>query len=174
MTYFPEDRVLKSVNRERNVTLAEGDDILKIRRIEFPKPAPVAGTLQEDVEATVFYRSNQSGNIKSKTLTVSSIEGAGNKLRLFAEDDSKTYDILTDRNRRIKHRYGDERTIGRVVRVEFPEGHRYQVEIKGLTDEKATEIFGKDTTEVLERAVNGGLKRQEVEVEVTHQGRIDS
>lgn len=172
--YQPDEAVLRSVNRNQNVTLAEGKDILTVTTTEYPKPAPVAGAVQEDVNATVFYRSTQSEAIKSKTLEISTCEGRGDHFRFYGENEDGTdYEIVTDRQRELTLRFGDKRTLGRVVRVEFPEGHRYTVDIKGLTDDDATEIFGRKTTKVLEQAIDGQLDTRDIEVEATHDGQIE-
>lgn len=162
---------LVSLEADSPRTLAEGDEIIQIERVQFPQRAPVEGAVQKDVTATVYYWSPRSDALQSVEINVTRLEESErNPWRIVGKD-------VTDSDRRIEAavRYereitargfgGPEVTLGRTARIEFPEGHRFTVDIGGLKDDR--------TDSAVESIKSRLTKRRGYnDVTVTHEGRI--
>lgn len=171
LAYNPEERRLVSLEGDHPQTLASGDEIHRIERVQFPQRPPVVGAVQEGAEAEVFYFSERSGNLNSVTIEVERVEeNTDNPWRITGKD-------VTDRDRRVEAMVRDERDItskqwaskevhlGKVARVEFPLGHRYVVDIYDLPDDRA----GKAIEKIQKRLTR---RRGYNDVDVSHEGRI--
>jgi hypothetical protein len=171
LAYNPEERRLVSLEGDSPQTLAAGEEIHRIERVQFPQRPPVTGAVQEDVEAEVFYWSDRSENLCSVTIEVERVEeNTNNPWRIRGQD-------VADDDRRIEAMVRDERDItaktwasnevhlGKVARVEFPLGHRYVVDIRDLPDDKASSAI-----ENIQRRLT--KRRGYNNVAVSHDGRI--
>ena len=171
LAYDPEERRLVSLEGDTPQTLASGDEICQIEKVQFPQRPPVKGAVQEGVEANVFYWSNRSETLCSVTIEVGRVEeNTDNPWRIRGKD-------VADEDRRIEAMVRDERDItaknwgsnevhlGKVARVEFLTGHRYVVEINDLPDHKAS-----SAVETIKKRLT--RRRGYNDVEVSHEGRI--
>jgi len=170
--FVPGDRRLVSVgNDQNNVTLAEGDEVFSIKRVDYPPGAPLIGAEQTGVVATVYYYSARTGDLTSMEMYVDREESDFWRLTGHRVDDDTTVEVITRSSRDVTARhYGSTGTItlGKTARVEFPQGHSYTVDVHGLPDDKAEKYVEHITT-----AVNGVYKYDEVDAKVTHEGRIE-
>jgi hypothetical protein len=175
--YNPETRTLKSVNYGgEDRTLADGDHVLSVTTVDFPRRVPVQGAPQENVTATVWYRSDQSENLVRMNVEVDRFEGSGKDVRVSGEDPrrDRRVEFYTGFDRRVESRGRQTRRLGRVVRVEFPKGHRFTVDFENLPDDRAEKI--RDQLERKAQSLANGHSRGtnvQVEVSVDHEGRYD-
>lgn len=151
--YDAEEIILMTADRDRDeqAILAEEDEIREIRWIEYPSNVPVKGAPQTDVEAVIYFESKRSGNIKSKTVEVSSMDEAyggpvrhgtsSNKLLIHGKNkaDGRRIEASSAWDRTIKTIGRQDVEVGKVVRVEFPFGHEFTVQIQNLREEKREE-----------------------------------
>lgn len=170
--YIPDERRLLSVGHDQqNVTLAAGDDILRIEQVQYPPGAPLIGAEQTDVVATVHHRSDRTGSLTSFDMEVDREESSFWRLTGHRVSDDARVDVKTRKERDVivKH-YGRTGTLhlGKTARVEFPLGHSYSVDIHGLPDDKAGEYV-----ERIEEAIESSYRYDEIEADVTHDGRIE-
>jgi hypothetical protein len=170
--YHPEQQRLYSMAGDRPLTLAEGDDIWRIKRVDYPPGAPVVGGAEEGVTATVWYKSERSGSRKSFEMDVSSTESECWRITGERVSDGARVEVVTRGERFVtaKHygRTGDV-VLGPTLRVEFPPGHRFTVDLVGLRDSR-TEM----AVEAIERALPGStrLRHDDIDIDVQHEGRI--
>lgn len=168
--YNPEQRVLMTANRDaENRVVAKGDQIRTISEVRFPTAAVVVGKPQKDVEAKVFYRSNRSGRIKTMQVEVDFMEGrhspgsfAGHSIGL----DTRV-DLLTRWERTIETTGKRGRTLGRVVRVEFPRGHRFVVDVHGIENDAAERVRSQ-----IRHKIDGLYRDSTIKARVEHEGPI--
>ena len=169
--YNPDTQVLKSINRGgTNMTIAEGEKVRSLIKINYPTRAVVVGAVQDGVTVRVFYRSNQSGRIKTMDVEIDESSGRFDANEIMGE--------AVDRDQRVKLRTKWERDIetvgvkgqklGKVVRVEFPRGHQYTLNIHGLTDQTA----GEKVEERIRGAIAKKLHTSDLSIDVQHEGRI--
>lgn len=166
--YNPEKRILKSINSGgRDVTLAEGDSIRSLTEIQYPTRAVVVGAVQDGITARVFYRSNQSDQIKTMDVEIAESAGRLSAGEITGMAGGRRVRMLTQWEREIETVGSQSHSLGRVVRVEFPRGHRYTINVHGLEDSQA-EL----TEDRIKRAVAKSVGTSDVEVEVEHNGRM--
>lgn len=167
--YNPEEKRLITVNKEQNRTVAEGDEIYKFEMVHFPTRAPVKGAIDNDVEATVYYRSPRSDKMQSVTINVRFMEGQGVNISGKEIGTGRRIEATTQWERDIVSKHGTkERTLGKVTRVEFPRGHRFTVEIEGIGENKA----GERGEEAIARKVKKAFRYSD-SIDVTHEGPIE-
>jgi hypothetical protein len=62
-----------------------------------------------------------------------------------------------------------------VARVEFPAGHQFTVKFQNMTDDKAERLADKDAIrDKLQRLASSSHDEVDVEIEVEHDGRIQT
>lgn len=172
--YHTDERILKSLDTSilrdgQDVTLASGDDILSAKRVKYPEPAVIDGTRQDGVEATVYYRSPRSDSIVSVDVMIENDYDHDPEMQATRQSDGERLYVWPRYHRKLlKGSRSGGTFLGRVCRVEFPVGHRYTVDVRGLPDYKADEYI-----ERIQKAVDGAYRYDDVETEVTHDGRID-
>lgn len=168
--YNPDDQRIITISRDGQTrTVAESDQVRSITEIEYPTRAVVVGAIQEDVTVQVFYRSNQSGRIKSMEVEVEHIEGkyAIGELTGHSVDLDARVEVRTKWEREIKTKGRRGRTLGRVVRVEFPRGHRFVVDVHGLKERDL-----EHAPERIRSAISRRLNTREIDAVVSHDGPI--
>lgn len=185
----PSTRKLFKMNGSKKdpTLLVRLDSHTEIRGIEFPGPVPVDGAVQEDVTATVWYKSSRNGNIKNVDVDVRNVEGSygqngtGAGQSLLIEGTNKyrkgTIEAESAWERRIYTRHqGTTRKLGRVLRVEFPEGHQFTVKLKGLPDEKS-DMAGRKLQEYAQTIIKqydaSPGDTEDFQVEVEYDGEIE-
>jgi hypothetical protein len=138
--YSPEQRKLMTVPRDGpNRTVAEGNDIYKVRAVTFGERAPVKGAIGTDREATIYYRSNRSDKMQTVTVWVKRLEGNRSASKITGTDENgRRIEALTRWERDISTYHT---TLGKVARVEFPRGQRFTVEVEGISQKQARDRF---------------------------------
>lgn len=166
--YSPGERELITVNRDgENRLVADERSIRRIEEVTYPDTAPVVGAVDTEVTATIYYRTKRSDSMQQVDVVVDSLESGAGKISGDTTDGERRIKALTRWERDItSYSGGREQTLGKVARVEFPKGHRFTLDVEGLTDDKADRV-----REAIERAV-GGTFRGDEEVAVRHDGRI--
>lgn len=163
---------LRSVGRYRLHTVAQTDDILNTKVVQYPQPVPVYGVVQEGVETTVYYRSPRTDRIQELSVFVQTVTEDGSVIK-GERADGRSVVAHTNREREIlvDTEQGRKR-IGKVAAVEFPKGHEYAIQVEGLKDNEATDR----TTQRIQKAIQSALcgTDTEVDVEVDHVGRLNS
>ena len=120
-------------------TLAEApSDFETCNIIRFQGSAPIAGTIQEDVIATIYYESPRSPNIQSVKIEVNNLSNYNvNEIRGDRVSDGQSIKAHTVEDRKIvKDSIDNEELLGRVKRVEFPFGSELTVRIEGISPEQ--------------------------------------
>lgn len=153
-------------------------DVDAVYRVDLPEAAPVTGAVQEGVEVTVHYRSKRSGNLKQITLEDVSVDWEGDRVRGYhaRRDRDVEVEAVYERSVVSKSYRGGDREVGKCARIDFPAGHSFDVDVRGLADDdvdtlpKNTELT---TAEAIEEAVASRLGDTATDVDVTHDGRID-
>lgn len=167
--YHIEEQQLISVNRTgHNRTVASGDDFCRFELVQYPERAPVKGAVEDDVEATIYYRSPRSDKMQSVTITVDSRE---NHAVLITGDEvggDRRIEALTRYERTLKKGWKGDK-LGKVARVEFPKGHRFTVEVEGLKNSDT----GRDTEDRISRVVKAKLRGEDLSVSVSHDGQLE-
>lgn len=151
-------------------------DTVDAYHVELGESAPVVGAIQEGVDVTVHYRSNRSGNMKTITLEDVRVDWEGDRVTGYHSRRDRRVEVeaIYERSVTTKSVRGGDREVGKVARIEFPSGHRFTVDIHGMTDDETGDYKGdtrKTTTEAIEEAI--ASKFSDHEVDVTHDGRID-
>jgi len=168
--YSPEENQLVSLASQSPVTVATDEQIVRFEDVSYPEKAVVDGAPQEDVEATVYYRTPRSDEIQSITMNVGHMEGRNAPVWISGSE--------VEGDRRIEATIVDERvikttvpelTLGRVARVEFPKGHRFSLTVEGLTDEAVKD----ELPGWIENKVDKVFRTKDVELNVSHEGRME-
>jgi hypothetical protein len=170
----PEGELRTAPYKDTGQRLAEPEDVLKITGVDFPSAVPTEGAVQEGVTATVFYRSNRSGSVNTVDVNVDHMDGHASKFSFsgYEADDDRRFEVSNCHERILKRKGRHETTLGRVVRVEFPAGHQFTVKAKNLTDEGAERVSAERVKEELQSLMSSSHDEADVELEVTHDGRI--
>jgi hypothetical protein len=172
LAYHPEDRVLKSLQRDGpSATLARDGRIIKAERVQYPENAVIDGARQDGVEATVYYRSSRSEGITSMDVEVTDDYDRDAMIRARRLSDGQRIEIRPRYDRKIEKRYPDQ-YLGRVCRIEYPRGHRFTVDVEGLADDRVDE----STIESIESALSGKgspFQYDDATVSVSHDGRLE-
>lgn len=167
--YNPEEKRLITVGSEQDTTVAEGDDIYKIELVSFPNRAVVEGGIDDEVEATIYYRSPRSEEMQSVTVKVSYLEGQAAEITGKEVGTGRRIRARTRWERDIVSKHGtSERTLGKVTRVEFPKGHRFTVEIEGIDESKA----GEQGEDRIAKRVKKAFRHSD-SIEVTYEGGLE-
>lgn len=166
-------RLISRNTQGQNRTVATADDFQHFRKVVYPDPAPVEGAVEEGVEATIYYRSPKSDRMQTVMITVESVEG-DHPYRISGSE--------VGGDRRIEALTIDEReattgwngiSLGKVARVEFPKGHRFTVDLEGLTNEQA-----EDAAERIESLIEAKYNKynrgqEDIVATVTHEGQTN-
>lgn len=187
--YQVENKILTTCDRRRDeqAVLGTGDDIVEIRTVDYPDHVPVLGAPQIGVEAEIYFRSNRSGNIKSKTIEVQSLEASyegpadstsSNSILIEGENiaDGRSIEASTAWDRALVTSGRQDVEVGKVVRVEFPGGHEFSIKVKNLLDEKvdvAEEKLEEYAQELADR-YSENIDEEREAAEVKHLGPIDA
>lgn len=136
-----DSKKLYSVDQSRDTplrTIADQTDIVAITRVKFPTRAPVVGAIQTDVQATIYYRSPRSNKMQSIEIKVSHNENDV-KFEGKCTESGDWVEALCIHEREISKKHPKQH-LGRVTRVEFPRGHRFTIDVEGISDERVTNI----------------------------------
>lgn len=167
--YSPDEVRLITVNNEQNQTVAEGDDIYKFEMIGYPTRAVVKGSIDTDVQATIYYRSPRSDDMQSVTVKVNYMESRAAEITGKEVGTGRRIEALTRWERDIVSKHGtNERTLGKVTRVEFPRGQKFTIEVEGLGENKG----GNRGEELIEKRVKKAFRNSD-SVNVTHEGQLE-
>lgn len=165
--YDPEEVNLYTV-RDDGPNLVSEDP--QFEKVIFPESAPIYGAVQDDVVATVYYWSPLSDELQSVEVEVGSTYDSPHNVSGEIVETGQHVDFRMTHDREIKT---FDRVLGRVAAVEFPEGHSFTVNVKGLSDEKAEEYYkDKPSTQVIEETLAAKFD-SELDIEVEHNGRIE-
>jgi len=168
--YNSEEKRLITVNDDQNRTVAEGDDLYKFEMVGYPTRAVVRGAIDTDVEATVYYRSPRSDEMQSVTINVGWMEGQAAQISGKEVGTGRRIEATTRWERDIVSKHGTkERSLGKVTRVEFPRGHRFSINIEGLSESKAGERGEKRIAKRVKKA----FRSSDISIDVTHEGEIE-
>lgn len=117
-----DDKSLYLVDRDSNkLRKLSAGGVRRVTGIDFPEPAVVTGTPQNDVECDVYYTSNYTGDVLCKTLYVCDVTGGGDEIHVAGfDDDDVSHHYRTNERRRLERRGKNNRCLGKVRRVEFP------------------------------------------------------
>lgn len=172
--YSPEqDKLISIPSRDKTITVAESGDIIRYEAVSYPERAPVDGAVQEDVEATVYYRSPRSDSIQSVTIRVDHMEGRYPAMITGEEvDGDRLIEATLVHSRKIKTTV-PENTLGRVARVEFPKGHQFTLTVEGLTDQKVTDSRVESAEQKLKSFFERHAHSDGIDVTLTHEGRME-
>lgn len=144
-------------------------DVDDVYRVDLPEAAPVTGAVQDGVTVTVHYRSKRSGNMKTIRLDDVSVDWEGDRVRGYhaRRDRRVEVDAVYERSVVSQSAKGGDREVGKCARIDFPPGHTYTVDAYGVTDGRADDVADRI------RDVFDPSFGDDVDVEVTHDGRID-
>jgi len=165
---------LLAVGSYRVQTIGYPDDILSIKLVEYPEPAPINGTVQTGVGATIYYHSPRTERIQELSLFVQTVSGEGEMVKGELEDGRNVVAHTTGERDILKDTEQGKKRIGKVAGIVFPLGHGYTVRIEGLTDRQATERVERQIQTQIESALSGGYTDADIEVEVEHSGRLNA
>lgn len=163
-----EEKRLITVNKKQNHTVATRDDIVSVKKVNYPSPAPRKGSVETGVEATIYYRSPRSDKMQQVTVQVDSLEGHAVEVTGNEVGTTRRITALSKYERDIKSNVrGKERALGKVARIEFPRGHRFRVDVEGLSTNQLEGI-----EDQMKRALQSKLNNH-VEIDVTLEDTID-
>ena len=117
--------------------------------------------------------------MKEITLQEVAVDWNGDRVRGYHARRDRTVEAEAVFERSATTKGKRDTEIGKVARIEFPEGHTFTVDIRGLTDDDAAHMWGSggedlDAADVVREAVAEKFQRRDVDgVDVTHDGRID-
>lgn len=143
-------------------------DVDAVYRVDLPEAAPVTGAVQDGVEVTVWYRSKRSGNMKRMRLEDVSVDWEGDRVRGYHARRDRRVEAEAVFDRSVTTQGKREEEVGKCARIDFPAGHRYTVDAVGVTDDHAANVC-----DAIEEAVESRVGGADVDVDVTHDGRID-
>jgi len=139
--YGPDEGLRTLPYNGQGQTLGKPGQVHAIIGIDYPKPVPVDGAVQEGVVATIYYRSNRSGNVKTVDVDVEMIEGHAGKHQLAGReaDGDRRFEALTAWDRTLATKYPN-RTLGRVCRVEYPPGYEITITAENVTEDRIEDL----------------------------------
>lgn len=150
--YNPETQTLVSMNSESPVTVATGDEIESITRVQYPDGAPIVGAIESDVSATIHYRTAPDEDPISVTIYVTSIDWDGTRITGRDTQRERTITAVSTYERKIQSRTSNRtQTLGHVSRIEFPRGRTFTVELEGVTESGAGETAAEIETMLRKR-----------------------
>jgi len=166
--YNPTEKRLITIGDEQHTTVAEGNDFYKFEKVDFPTRAVIKGAIEKDVQATIYYRSPRSDKMQLVTVNVQFMEGQAAQITGKEVGSGRRIEALTRWERDIVSKHGtNERTLGKVTRVEFPRGHQFTVEVEGIGESKA----GETGEERIRKHVSKAFRHSD-SVNVTHDGTL--
>ncbi|MFC6770299.1 hypothetical protein ACFQDD_01955 [Halorubrum pallidum] len=168
--YSPEqDKLISIPSRDKTITVADSEAIIRYEEVNFPERAVVDGAVQKGVEATVYYRTPRSDSIQSVTMRVKHVEGRYPAQISGPEvDGDRRIEASIKHDRTIQTTVPDM-TLGRVARVEFPKGHQFSLAIEGIEDDRVTDA----RIESVEQKIKSAFRGKADDVTLSHEGHIE-
>lgn len=164
--YDVDTGTLYKAGGDRYTTIAEAEDVTP-HAVGLPDVAPVEGAISEGVSVRVWYRSTRSGSMKEMRLDDVRVDWEGDRVNGYHARRDRRVEVEACFERKATTKGKRETVIGRVARIEFPRGHRFDVAVEGLSDEGVD-----DVRDLIDDAVSKRLN-DDFDVDVTHTGDYD-
>jgi len=166
-----ETRLISRNKGSQNRTVATAEDVTQFNRVVYPDSVPVVGGVEEDVEATIYYRSKITGTIQTMRIVVERVEGEiAYRISGTEVNGDRRIEAYTSNEREMRKTRSDT-SLGKVARVEFPKGHQFTVQLEGLTTKLAEDAPGR-LKALIENEYNRYRRDNEkISVSVTHEGQ---